>query len=368
MANYFNLYRADTGALLGKIDLGDGLRGKDWANELPQILLEAATRRGLTNDGYGVLANFPAFVDGRKTQSRPIGENLSTAQPASVSLFKAVSQTAVFQLGDGAVTAWLDAALTQPILATAAYGIAGATTHSDDTLAPRGGRSPAFVSSDTGVANFNLGATDGILTVIVNGTTFTVTVGTGAATTLANIVAAMTTSGIPVITTLHNTNFILLSTPAAGISQTLEVVNTAGTAGAVLFATNGGAQRSGNGSPIGQMDNSDVVQGMKPQRRILPGSMSLATTMAAEVVTSVDTHTAGGNTGVIAGSNAAATATVAGTVNYVTGNVEFDTVGDAPDNATAVNLTYKALIPIDLAEEVAQVQSVGDLALLVTLN
>jgi hypothetical protein len=321
---------------------GKGLRGKSWLDELSRWAKEAVEPTALAGIGLGRLANFPTIIDGRKNEVRALGEALVDPAYSGVELFECVPQSTVFATGDAAALTFGQTALTQPILATANYGTAAGTTHSDAVLAPVGGQSPAYVLSDTGVANFNLGATDGILTVIVNGTTFTVNVGTGAATTLANIVAAMTTSGIPVITTLHNTNFILLSTVLPGVTQSINVVNTAGTAGAVLFATNGGALRSGNGSAIGDMSlTQSTTAGNKVQRRILPGSVQIDATVAGVANQMTDDR---------AGVLADLAAAHAGTINYATGAITL-TYTAAPA-AAAINASWRALIPVELHREV----------------
>jgi hypothetical protein len=361
-SKYANLYRADTGALLGRVDVGDGLRAKSWLEEIPRLLLEAATARGLTADGYGILANFPAFIDGRKTQSRAVGENLTARALNSVQLFIGVPQTQLMGTGDAAVTAWGDVALNVADPAAVNYANAGPTNPALPPV-PRGARSPAFVMSDTGAGNYNLAATDGILSFVVNGATFAITVGAGAATTLAQVMAAIQASGAPVRALLNNTNFVLVTTIGQGRCQNIMAVNTAGTAGAVIFAAQGNVVHFGNGSPLGQMDNSDsLVSGVKSARRILPGSLRIAMTMATEAIVASDARL----TGLITGRNIAGTTTVTGTVTYSTGNMEFDTVGDAPDNATAVTATYKALIPVDLSEEVNLPAGASDIAILVS--
>ena len=369
-ASTIRLYRADTGALLGRLDVGDGLRAKTWADELPAMLLEAATRRGLANDGYGVLANFPAWIDGRKTQSRPVGEALSTKLLTGVELFKCVPQTQSMGLGDAAVTAFGDVALTQPDRAHADFY--NTTTDPDDPVAPRGARAPAFLRtiSDAG-GNFGLAVTDGGLTLVINGTTYTASAAQmaliAADQTAAQLKAVLDAFAWPIeVVATADGMFLNIFAMGSGATRNIMAVTTVGDAGTVLFTGAGTSSQPnvmyhGTGSPLGQMDNVDAVGGIKPQRRILPLSLSITMTMAAEVVVAREL-----TSGVITGSNIAGTATVTGTLTHLTGAIEFDTVGDAPDNATAITARFKALVPVNMWDEVVVPPGGMDLAILVS--
>jgi hypothetical protein len=364
-----SLYRADNGALLGKIDLGDGLRAKSWNESLPQILLEAATARGLTNDGYGVLANFP--FDGSKTRSRPIGEALSAAPYTSIQLFKCVPQTQSLGLGDATVTAFGDVALTTPDRAHANYW--STACDPDSPVEPRGAMAAPFLQtiSDVG-ANFALAATT-TWSIDLNGVRYTPT-----AAQLVQLAANQTAAQLTIVlqsfcwpmevVAAASGNEVRIFASGTGATRSIRAFSPANTSGAFVLFTGAGASSQlnvmyyGVGSPLGQMDNTDSAGGQKPQRRIRPGSLSLVMTMAAEVITCTDNRL----TGVIAGANIAGTTTVTGTLVYATGAIEFDTAGDQPDNATTITARYDALIPIDLAEEVKMPAGASSLAILVS--
>jgi hypothetical protein len=107
---------------------------------------------------------------------------------------------------------------------------------------------------------------------------------------------------------------------------------------------------TGGGGPLNQPDHNDAVNGMKPQRRILPGSLVVTATLAGNEVTASDATITTGNTGTITGTGVGITVT--GTINYVTGAINVTYAGDAPDNATAVIVEYKYLKPLGLGDPV----------------
>jgi len=348
-----NIYNGATGVLLGIVDAAAGLREKSWLEEVPQWLQEAATPRGLgsANRGYGIEANFPTFLDGTRRAVNLIGNDTGIGVTAysGTSVYKCIRNTQYLGTGDAAATTFGSTALTQPDLALANWANAG--SNPANVPAPVGGQTPAWTMSDTGAGNYNLSATDGLITITVNGVAYVANPGTGTTTTIAQVRTAIALSGAPVGTALLNTNFILVYTLGLGSSQTLLISSTAGTAGAVVFATQGGTTYRGNGGPLNDQSAEGVnSSGVRPTHLLLPGSVSIACTMGAEVVTATDSTIATGTTGTATGQNAAGTATMTATLNYATGAVALTTAGDAPDNATEVTSTHKSLVELDLNE------------------
>lgn len=353
------LYNGVTGALIGPVDEGDGLRQKSWLAEITRYNQEAAE----TGGGFRAV-NYPGHFDAEQMGHRLIGD-AAWVQPAyaGVDLFEAVSQTFVLGLGDGTETDWGQEALADAVPTSANY--LNTTTDPDDPPDPRGAQFAAFIQSIADGGGVDLQSTDGVLTVWVNGTAFTATGLDGASVTAANVQTAIVTAGWPVNTAIEGGDTLRIWTGNLGGTAHLLVDDTAGTVGPVLFtganqSAAAGTLYTGGGGPLNQVDDSGVVGGAKPQRRILPGSITVTMTMAGEVVTVTDTHDGGTlATGALAGQNAAGTTTVAGTINYLTGAINLDTTGDAPDAATNVLVTFKALVPIDLEKPVRISPNVG---------
>jgi hypothetical protein len=356
---FLNLYRADNGADLGRIDLGDGLRGKTWADSLSQILQIAATSRTLTGDGYGVMTNFPAFLDGQKTRNRAFGENLSAALLNSVQLFRVVPQTSQLGPGDAAELVFGTKALTQPDPETADYILVDTATGGVEV--PVGANAPAWLTGATVGGGYVCNATTGVLTLVVNGVTYDVTGLAGAAVSIANIEAACQAQGVPVRVYNMNTaagNAVGIFTIGIGCTQNIRCIRTS--AGAVIFAASAATLRYGRGGPLGQMDNTQGVA-VKAQRRILPGTLSVtSTTAGALVCTCTDNRL----TGVVTGVDTGAVVTAAGTLVYTTGALAI-TYSAAPA-AAAITARYDALYPIDLREEVKMPFGGSALAILVS--
>jgi hypothetical protein len=346
------LYSATTGALLATMDAADGLRQLDWKAEVPHQLQEAVEA------GIGRFANYPAWIAGEGLSSNPIGQAPVTGTYSGATILRAVPQVQSLGTGDAGETDFGQEALTEPDPTHANYF--NTTTDPDDPVAPRGGQAPAFLQTVVDGGGFNLAASSGVLSVRVNGTLYTITGQTGGAVTVENLQQAIITAGWPVDTAIEGGDTLRIFAPGLGGSTNILGVGTAGSVGATLFT---GADQSsqpdvlyrGTGGPLGQGDNSGVSGGAKPQRRILPGSISITMTMGAEVITSSDD-----GAGVITGQNAAGTVTVAGTINYTTGAINLDTVGDAPDNATDVTARFKVLIPVEMHQPVRKHRGVGD--------
>lgn len=346
------LYDAETGELIGPIDEGEGLRQKSFLDEIYRQLQEAAHAgaSGLR------MANFPAVHTGEQLSSNPIGQAPVTGDFSGVSAFFARSQRAVLATGDGTETDFGGEALSEDDPTHANYF--NTTTDPDDPVDPRGGQAPAFLQTLADGGGFNLSTSDGILTVEINGEQFTVDLGTGGSVGVAAIRDAILVAGWPVNLAIEGTDTLRIFAPGRGITSNIRVDGTAGTAGAVLF--DGTSQSSqtdvlyrGTNGPLGEMGNTGVVNGAKPQRRILPGSITITMTMGGEEIeVTDDTINAGETTGTLSGESADGSVTVTGTINYVTGAIDLDTAGDAPDAATDVDAHWWALIPIPLDREV----------------
>lgn len=342
------LYNADNG-LSCVVDANIGLRAKSWLEELPRFLKEAVEPSALAGLGMGRLANFPSVIDGSKMGVKPLGEAYSTPSFSGVELFECVPNTQIVGIGDNATLAFGAAALTIGDITAAGYATAGAASGTD--CVPQGGVPyPAFITSDA--ENYNLAATDGVLSAVINGVTHTAAVGTGAATTAEQVIAAIRLANWPcqvvgVINTGAITQVRLLALNP-GRSSTMQAVTTAGTAGAVIWATETNAVRYGWGGPLNDVRHATAshgreVPGIKPQRRVLPGSVDVSTTLtAAGAVSMVDDR---------AGVLADALGTSVGTINYATGALTMTFVGNVA-NATNIVANYKSLWPINLHEEV----------------
>jgi len=329
---------------------GKGLRGKSWLDELSRWAKEAVEPAALAGIGLGRLANFPTIIDGRKNEVRALGEALVDPAYNGVELFECVPNTLTIGIGSGAVSNFNAAALTQGVAAIANYATAGAASGTVGTP-PNCLAYPAFITSDA--ENYNLAATDGILTITINGVAHAVTVGVGAATTADQVVTALQAANLPaqVIPLASGAGAIdsfrvLALNP--GRASTMQATVTAGTAGAVIFATETGALRFGYGPRLNdaRMATAAIMgpnawAGVKPQRRILPGSITLSHASAAADSMTDD------RAGVL--SNLAGTSV--GTVTYATGEVTHNWAANV-DNGVPVLARFRALWPVSLHEEV----------------
>jgi len=349
------LYEGATGIEVGKVDEGEGLRQKTWLDELSRWAMEMATERGLGSAGTGILANFPSIVEGAVPYmgAKPIGEAYSAPAFNGWELYEAVQQSGSLGTGDAAILEWGDVVLAEPDPLHADFY--NATTDPDDPVNPLGASAPAFLQ--TVVETWNL---TGLLTLtlVVNGTTHAIPITTAnaAAVTDLELQESILASGAPVNCFIDAASTkVRIMAIGNGITSNIMAVNAG--AATVLFTGAGlssqpGVMYYGTGGPLGQMDNTDAVGGVKPQRRILPGSININITMGGEVVAVTDSTITTGNTGTLSGQNAAGTATVTGTINYVTGVISVTTAGDAADNATTLDASWRALIPINLHEPV----------------
>jgi hypothetical protein len=307
---------------------------KSWLEEIPRWLKESVEPIALKGLGLGRLANYPGFLSGEQITSF-----------AGVNIWHVVPQTAILAVGDGAVTDIGQEALTVGDRAHANYF--NTTTDPDDPVAPRGASSPAFLQTiSDGAGDFALTATTGILTLRINGTLFTITGLIDETST--ELVARLNAFGIPADIVDGATNTVVrIFAHGNGITSNIEAVTVAGDAGTVLFTGAGASsqpnvQYKGTNGPLGVMDNTEVVNSGKPQRRILPGSVSVAATIGAAAVTVTDNS---------AGVLDDGTATHTGTINYATGAIDID-YGTAPDNATNVVASWKVLKALDLTKPV----------------
>jgi len=354
MATVSTLYEAATGIEVGKVDEGDGLRQKTWLDELSRWAMEMATERGLGSAGTGILANFPSIVEGAVPYmgSKAIGETYSAPAFFGWELYEASQQSGSLGTGDAAILEWGDVVLAEPD--PTHQDFYNATTDPDDAVNPLGATAPAFLQTVVDAWNLTGLLT---LTIVVNGATHAIPVTTAnaAAVTAEELQESILAAGAPVNCFLEGGDTIRLMAIGNGVSRNIMAVNAS--AATVLFTGAGqssqpGVMYYGTGGPLGQMDNTSNVVGAKPQRRILPGSISIDITMGGEVVVVTDSTITTGNTGVLAGQNAAGTATVNGTINYVTGLISVTTVGDAADAATNLVASWRALVPINLHEPV----------------
>jgi hypothetical protein len=338
------LYNADNG-LSCIVDAGKGLRQKAWLDDLSAMLKESVEPSTLAGLGLGRLANFPAVIDGSQMGTKPLGEAYSTPAFSGVELFDVIHNSVQFAIGDGATAAFGAAALTIGDPAQDNYATAGAASGTD--AAPQGAVGyPAFITSDTEA--YNLAATDGILSVRINGVLFTASVGVGAATSAETVLAAIHAANWPcravgVASGADAIDQVRLLALNSGRASTMQAVITAGTAGAVIFATETGALRFGWGNPLNDVRNASQalgaqVPGVKAQRRVLPGSVVASTLIAAATVSMSDNR---------AGVLASVPAGHVGTIAYPTGVLTM-TWGANVDNLAAITVGYKSLVPVDL--------------------
>jgi hypothetical protein len=349
------LYNALTGASCS-VDAGDGHRQKAWLDEIPRWLKESVEPAVLKGLGLGRLVNFPSFLDGRGLSSNPIGQAPVIGTFNGVEVTRVVPQTAVLTLGDGAVTDFGGEALTTADRTHANYF--NTTTDPDDPVAPRGATGPAFLQTLADGGGFDLHLTSGILTLRVNGVLFTVTGLTGTTETAELIRDAITAAGVPVDCQVEGGDTLRIFAPGNGVTANIEAVAVAGDVATALFT--GASQSSqpnvlytGTNGPLGVMDNLEVVGGVKPQKRILPGSVVVTATVGAATVTITDDGA--GVLSDVGGTNT-------GTINYATGAIDLN-YATAPDNATNVTVTWKALKELKLHEPVRVPSSGMELAL-----
>lgn len=322
---------------------GGSSRSGPWLNEVSRWLHEAVEPNSpidLKGLGLGILANYPVHLHGRGRESNAIGNNAPIAAFNGADWFKVVQTTLQIGVGDASETDFGNEALTQGDPAANNYGNTGS-----DGLAvpvPAGAATPAFVLSSQDGGGFDLSMTDGILTLIVDGVSYAINVGIGTTTTAEQVVSAILDAAVPVMAH-HNHpgtgDEVLVTTIGVGASHTIQVDRSAGSAGAAIFPAAAATLRQGKGGPLSSLEA--VSSAPRPQRRILPGSISAV----AGAVTGVDTIITSGVTGVIAGTG------VSGTINYQTGVIDLDyTV--APASLAPVNVTFKALVPLDLHAQV----------------
>lgn len=328
------------------VDAGaKGLRGKPWLDELSRWAKEATEPQSLAGIGLGRMANFSAIIDGQKMGVKPLGESYSTPDFNGVELFDVIPNSSVLATGDGADVTIGNDVLTEPDKTHANYF--NTTTDPDDLVAPRGGSAPAFLQSVADAGGLNLSTGEGTITINVNGVAYAVAVGVATSTTVEVLRTAITNSGAPVDVAIEGGDTLRIFTLGKGISQNISV--DANTASGIIFTGAGqssqaGVTYRGTNGPLGQNSNADQVasgSGLKPQARILPGSVVVTATIGAATVTLTDDR---------AGALSDITGTHTGTINYTTGVIAI-TFGTAPDNATAVNASWKALRLVPLHEE-----------------
>jgi hypothetical protein len=317
--------------------------------ELPIWLKECVEPSALAGIGLGRLANFPSVIDGSKMASRPMGEALTVPTFSGVEIFECVQNT-VNICPAGANTAIPgNAALTVPDITAVTYATNGAA--SGTIIAPVNGVGyPAFITSDA--ENWNLAATDGILSVRINGQLFTANVGVGAATTAEAAIAAILAAGWPcMVVGVINAGAIdrirISALGNFGVSTTMQAIVTAGTAGAVIFAAETGALRFGAGGVLNDMRSALAVNGaqlagIKVGHRILPGSITLSATLAGAIADSMTDNRAGVLSNLLG--------TSVGTIVYATGVVRATWQANA--SGSAVNASFQALWPVDMYKPV----------------
>lgn len=322
---------------------GGSSRSLNWEAEVARWAKEAVEPNSpfdLKGLGLGILANFPIFLHGRGRESNAIGNNAPIQAYSGLDLFKVIQHTLQIGVGDAAETDFGNEALTQGDPAANDYGNTG--SDGEAIPVPTGAATPAFVLSNADGGGFNLSATDGILTIIVDGVSYAVNVGIDTTTTIENLVAAILDTGVPVMA--HHNDIgvgdeLLLTTAAVGASHTIQIDRTAGSAGATVFPAAAATLRQGKGGSLNSLEA--VSDGVRAQRRVLPGTISATDSS----VTGVDGTITSGNTGVIAGTG------ITGTINYLTGVVDLDFTA-APANLAAVNVTFSALVPLVLSDQV----------------
>lgn len=355
-STYINLFNAADGALLAKVDAGHGLRAKSWLEEIPEWMMEASQNKGLSQDGVGRSVNYPSFLDGSLLTSNPIGgQTTPQGSFSGVSVFRVVPNSFVLGVGDASETDFGQEAPAQDDPTHADYLNTGSDPANPPS--PRGATTPAWVNGDGNATEDTTGGNN-ILTLIVNGATYTVTLVSNAALAIADIRDAIVQAGVPVEAIITGAgNILRLITRGKGKGQTIQVPQTS--AGAIIFTSAGATVYRGNGGPLTDLSAESYQNGILVSRRVLPGSVVVVMTMGAEVVTVTDN-----GDGTLSGSNAAGTVTVTGTITYTTGAINLDTVGDAPDNATNVVASWKSLVPLRLHEPVRLPAGLTEIALL----
>lgn len=323
---------------------GGSSRAGSWLTEVSRWLKEAVEPTFLKGLGLGLMANYPVFLNGRGRESHAIGNNAPIQDFAGVDLFKVVQNTLLLGTGDNSAVSFGNEELTVSDVTHANYY--NTTTDPEDPAAPVGASAPAFLQTLVDGGGFNLAATDGVLTVVVNGVSYSVSGLTGTAVTAEAILSAIVDAGWPVNAAVEGTDTLRLFTLGLGNAQTIMAT---GEVAAVIYT--GGSQSSndnilyrGNGGPLTDVRASS--DGIKPQRRILPGSVTVTAVTGSTLKTGVDDVITSGNTGEITG-----TGITAGTINYLTGaiDVEFAAAVAAAADVTAM---FKALVPLNLHEQV----------------
>jgi hypothetical protein len=356
------LFNADNGLSCVVDAGGKGLRGKSWLDELSRWAKEGVEPAALAGIGLGRLANFPTIIDGRKNEVRALGEALVDPAYNGIELFECVPNTLTIGIGSAAVSNFNNAALTQGDPALANYATAGAASGTVGTpvncLAY-----PAFITTD--VENWNLSgaalvAGGSVLTITVNGAAYAIPVGAGAATTTEQLAAFINAANVPVrcvsiATGAGATDQLRIMTLNAGRAATISADTGADDCGSVIFATETNAVRYGYGAILNDARMATAANmgvnswaGIKPQRRILPGSITLSTTLAAAAADSM-TDDRGGVLSNLAGTSV-------GTVNYTTGLVTHNWAANVAA-ATDVVARFRALWPVNLHEEVSLPES-----------
>lgn len=341
------LYNALTGAST-VVDAGDGIRQKSWMEEVPRWLKEAVEPSVLKGLGLGRLANYPTWLDGRGLSSNPIGQAPVIPAFNGVEITQVVPQTVTLATGDAAAVAFGDTVLTEPDRTHANFF--NTTTDPDDAVAPVGGSAPAFLQTLADGGGVNLAATSGVLTFRVNGTLYTITGLTGAATVVEDVRDAIATAGVPVDMQIEGADTLRIFAPGNGVSQSIEAVAVAGDVATALFT--GASQSSqpnvvyrGTNGPLGVIDNTEVPSGssFKPVRRILP--LSLTVTDVARILSD-------DGAGVLSTTSDLSV----GTIDYATGAISL-TYATAPA-AAAITASYKVLKALDMTRPV-RVPSAG---------
>lgn len=334
------LYNALTGAST-VVDAGEGLRQKTWLEEVSQWLKEAVEPSVLKGLGLGRMVNFPSFLDGKGLSSNPIGQAPVIPTFNGVEITRVVHQTVTLATGDGSVVDFGAEALTVSDRAHANYF--NTTTDPDDPVAPRGASAPAFLQTIAdGGGDFALTATSGILTLRINGVLFTVTGLIDETST--EVVARLGSFGLPAdVVDGASGTVVRIFAPGNGVTSTIEAVTVAGDAGSVLFTGAGASNQPnvvyrGTNGPLGVLDNLEATGGTKPQRRILP--LSLSVTDGVRVLSDDG-----------AGALDTVTDASAGTINYATGVIDL-AYATAPGNGVALTAAYKVLKAMDLTQPV----------------
>lgn len=332
------------------VDAGTGLRAKSWIDELPVWLKESVEPAALAGIGLGRLANFPSVIDGSKMAVRPLGEVLQVPAFTGVELYECVPNSQVLATGTAAgLLLPGGAALTVGDVSDNTY--ATNTAASGGVIVPINGVGyPAFITSNQ--ENFNLAAANGVLTVSINGVPYAAAPGAGAATTAEQVIAAIMAANWPcrvvgVIVAGAIDRVRLQALAVMGSSSTMQADVAAGTCGAVIFAAETGALRTGYGGPLNDMRNASALNGaqmpgIKVGHRILPGSVSVTTVIAGALVRTMTDNRLGVMSDILG--------TSVGTVVYATGAVTCTWAGNVAANP--VTARFKSLWPVDLYKPV----------------